>query len=264
MQTFVLFNPQWQGGADPITYHGAKELQALYFPETSYVEAPVSLENTLNKKNGIIGYDILREQMTQVSEILKAEAFHRIFAIGGGCDGDVPVIAHLSQKYNDLMVIWLDAHGDLNSPSESETGLFYGMPARVLMGECSVFEEIIEVPLSPSRFLHIGGRDFDQPETDYLKKNNIYYSQSLQINEVLARVENHPVYVHLDLDAVNPDEFPNTPLPVPNGLKRQDVLELLTKLSHLPNFVGLGLYEYAPCGQKDAFIQSIVDLLIRK
>lgn len=265
MHTFIIFNPQWQGGADPITYHGAKEIQALYFTKTSYEEAPVSLDNSLTKKNGIVGYDILHEQMKQVSETLKSGDFQQIFAIGGGCDGDVPVIANLNRKYNgDLTVIWLDAHGDLNSPSESETGLFYGMPARVLMGDCSVFQEIIEVPLSPTNLMHIGGRDFDPPELHYLEQNRIYHSQSLHINEVLARIGNKPVYVHLDLDVVNPDEFPNTPLPVPKGLTRQEVIELLTKLSQLPNFVGLGLYEYAPCGQWDAFIQSIVDLLTKE
>ncbi|WP_368501527.1 arginase family protein [Phascolarctobacterium sp.] len=57
-----------------------------------------------------------------------------MFSVGGGCDADVPVIAYLNKKYGGkLTVLWLDAHGDLNSPQESQTGLFYGMPARTLL-----------------------------------------------------------------------------------------------------------------------------------
>ncbi len=95
----------------------------------------------------------------------------RIFSIGGGCDADVPVISHLNKLYDgNLFVLWLDAHGDLNSPEESKTGLFYGMPARILIDGRDIFPDIIERPLMPHQIIHIGGRDFDKPELGYIKK----------------------------------------------------------------------------------------------
>ena len=58
----------------------------------------------------------------------------KLFTLGGGCDADVPCLLYLNEEYRgDLTVIWFDAHGDLNTPEESATSLFYGMPLRSLM-----------------------------------------------------------------------------------------------------------------------------------
>ena len=110
-------------------------------------------------------------QMKTAYGYLKENPSARIFSIGGGCDADVPVISHLNKLYDgNLFVLWLDAHGDLNSPEESKTGLFYGMPARILIDGRDIFPDIIERPLMPHQIIHIGGRDFDKPELGYIKK----------------------------------------------------------------------------------------------
>lgn len=63
--------------------------------------------------------------MQSAYERLREDAPDKVFILGGGCDADVPVIVYLSEKYqSDLTIIWLDAHGDLNTPGESASSLF--------------------------------------------------------------------------------------------------------------------------------------------
>ena len=62
---------------------------------------------------------------------------------------------------------------------------------------------------------------------------------------------------------LNPNEFPNTPLPVKGGLSKEEVLELLYWAKGSQSMVGLGLYEYSPCGKKSEFIQSIFDVMLK-
>lgn len=170
-KTFVMVNPQWQGGGDTVTYSGSKELESFYLQKTEYTEIPVETNSELLKENRIIGYSDIRRQMKTAYGYLKENPSARIFSIGGGCDADVPVISHLNKLYDgNLFVLWLDAHGDLNSPEESKTGLFYGMPARILIDGRDIFPDIIERPLMPHQIIHIGGRDFDKPELRYIKK----------------------------------------------------------------------------------------------
>ena len=82
------------------------------------------------------GFDVLYRQMQSAYERLREDAPDKVFILGGGCDADVPVIVYLSEKYqSDLTIIWLDAHGDLNTPGESASSLFYGVPLRSIMDE---------------------------------------------------------------------------------------------------------------------------------
>ena len=265
--TMILVNPQWQGGGDPVTYHGVKEFEGIYLSEHGFVEVPIDLDAALETRHGIIGYDAIKTQMARAFQLLTHQNVSRIFAVGGGCDADVPVIAYLNERYEGkLLVLWCDAHGDLNAPEESKTGLFYGMPARVLMGESGLFTDVIRRPLSPRQFIHIGGRDFDEAEKRFIARSNLTCYPDItaeKVREILAG-ETRYLYVHLDLDVLSPDAFPNTPLPVEGGMSKRAVLTLLEEVAGSPAFVGLGVYEYVPCGNRSEFIGTIVDLVIPK
>jgi len=121
----ILVNGQWQGGADPVTYDGAKEITEMYLTGLDYVILPVSTDKSEMevKKNGVRGFNVLHRQMQSAYDRLQTDAPDKVFVLGGGCDADVPAIVYLNEKHqNDLTVIWLDAHGDLNTPSESASG----------------------------------------------------------------------------------------------------------------------------------------------
>ena len=261
----IYINPQWQGGADLSTYSGAEEIKK-YLAGQDFVTLPVSTNEAemAVRKNGIKGFDALRRQMHLVYDYLQADAPDKIFALGGGCDADVPAIVYLCEKYHgDLSVIWLDAHGDLNAPEESASSLFYGMPLRAVMhNNCYGLLEN-RCPLSPSHVLHIGGRDLDDAEKAFIRKSGMiaytvqdYRSDKDFIHRIAQEIQTKHIYFHLDLDVIDPADFPNTPLPVDGGLHCNEVWDILCSTSD--KLIGLGIYEYMPTGEQNEFIEKLI------
>ena len=259
----VYINRQWQGGADPVTRDGAEEIANLYLTGQDYVDLPVSTDMTA-KKNGIRGFDVLRRQMRSAYEHLRTDAPDRLFTLGGGCDADVPAIVYLSEKYRgNLTLVWLDAHGDLNAPEESASALFYGMPLRSVMDDHCFGLLENPSPLKPSQVIHIGGRDFDDAESAFISETGLaaHTVQEVRSDGVFPRrmareIQPGPVYIHLDLDVLDPSGFPNTPLPVDGGLRCGEVWGILNAFAD--RLVGLGVYEYAPVGPKTAFMEKLI------
>jgi len=101
---------------------------------------------------------------------LQNENADYVFTVGGGCDADIASILYANERYDsDLVVLWMDAHGDINEPSSSGTHLFYGMPIRALLGDCGKsFLDIINKPLIPDQFIHFGGRDIEPEEKTFI------------------------------------------------------------------------------------------------
>lgn len=266
MKKQIIINPQWQGGNDFITYSGAEELKQLYLSGIDFAEVPVYKNTKLQTEHGIIGFSDIKEQMESASALLKEHSADCIFAIGGGCDADIPIIAYLNERYcNNLLVIWCDAHGDMNAPEESETGLFFGMPVRILIEDNGLFSGTIRKPLTPDQIIQFGGRDFDSPEIAYMKANHIRYIPPEKPDSIWNTLKGNarrPIYIHLDLDVINPKEFPNTPLPVNGGVSQAFLLNMLRHVKQNYSLVGLGLYEYAPCNQKSDFINAVVQFMI--
>jgi arginase len=261
----IYINPQWQGGADLVTYNGAEEI-IKYLAGQDYVLLPVSADEAemAIKKNGIRGFDVLRKQMHSAYDRIQEDTPDKIFTLGGGCDADVPSIVYLSEKHQgDLTVIWLDAHGDLNTPGESASSLFYGMPLRSLMDDQCFGLLRNRCPLSISQIIHIGGRDFDEAESTFIKETGLvaYSVQDIQsdsdlIHRIVEGIRSDHIYIHLDLDVIDPVEFPNTPLPVAGGIHCKEVCYILDMLAD--KLVGLGVYEYAPSGARNAFIEKLI------
>ena len=262
----VYVNAQWQGGADFVTFHGANELIKMYLDGKSFVRLPVSADKTemAVTKNRIKGFDVLRRQMQTAYGRLVEDAPDKIFTLGGGCDADVPGLVYLCEKYRkDLMVLWLDAHGDLNTPEESSSGLFYGMPMRSLMDDTCFGLLENRSPLSAPQIIHVGGRDLDRAELAFINGSGInsYAVRDVRSDNALIRREagelrSKHIYIHLDLDVIDPEEFSDTPLPVGGGLYCREVYSILDAFAD--RLVGLGIYEYAPSGTRNAFIEKLI------
>ncbi len=262
----ILINAQWQGGADLVTFDGAKEITKMYFAGLDYVFLPISTDKSEMevKKNGILGFNALHRQMQSAYERLREDAPDKVFVLGGGCDADVPAIVYLSEKYqSDLTIIWLDAHGDLNTPGESASSLFYGMPLRSVMDDQCFGLLGNRCPLRISQVIHIGGRDFDKAESAFIKETGMaaYSVQDIRsdsdlIHRIIEGIHSEHIYVHLDLDVIDPRDFPNTPLPVDDGLSGKEVYDILTVASD--RLAGLGICEYAPSGARNALVEKLI------
>ncbi|WP_251360713.1 arginase family protein, partial [Staphylococcus aureus] len=94
--------------------------------------------------------------------------------LGGDHSIAIGSVSAISKHYNNLGVIWYDAHGDLNIPEESPSGNIHGMPLRILTGEGP--KELLELNsnvIKPENIVLIGMRDLDKGERQFIKDHNI-------------------------------------------------------------------------------------------
>ncbi|SEP39463.1 arginase family protein [Propionispora vibrioides] len=268
-----LFFPQWQGGGpDRSTYDGALELKKLYFKEIKFSEVEVSTEDIDKSNNIIIGYTEILKQLKRAKKSIARKLPETIFTVGGGCDADVASIAYLNDKMRgDLTVLWLDAHGDMNTHETSASKYFYGMPLRTLLGEGEeTIVKLVSPSLLPSQVIMLGIRDLDEAEKEYITAQNIsvFTVQDMEqrVDSVIETVKtkgHRSIYIHIDLDVLDFEEFPHVPVPVPAGLKVNTFKELLKKLDKEFKLVGLGLFEYQPSGQTIELIEDIIKIGVK-
>ena len=255
-----LIYPQWQGGGQDLSpYHGAKEFRELYFNQAAVTEIEVDTTETAEIVNHIYGYQSIINQMQRVRELLKQEAPDTIFTLGGSCDANIPAVACLNHRLaGDMTVLWFDSHGDLNTPCSSPSKYFYGMPLRTLLGDGD--DQIVgKLPtkLRPGQVVLAGVRDLDPEEQEYIENRFIpvltvsdMEQNAEALLDVIRSKGSWNLYIHIDLDVLEPTEFPYVPVPVPDGLAMETLRSLLCALNAEFHVVGLGLMEYKPTGKK--------------
>ncbi len=248
--------PQWQGSwPDDRTLPGAQDLVRRYFGNQPYREVPVQAEASGELKHGIAEYSVIWQQLQAADHILAMEQPDTAFTVGGGCDADLPSIAYFNRRLaGDLALLWIDAHADLNLPATSPTHRFYGMPLRTLLGEGDpVLVDWLGTPIEVPHVVQVGVRDVDPPEKVYLATSGLCQvdvasaeADPFAVVRALRATGCHHVYIHVDLDVLEPSLFPHIPLPSPHGLLPETLLELLHHVINCFAVPGLGLYEYMP------------------
>ncbi len=160
-----------------------------------------------------------------------------------------------------LGAIWIDAHGDINTPATTPSGNVHGMPLAVALG----FGPDILVSVG-HRFdlvlddiVYIGVRDLDPGERELLRQSpaTVFTMDSIDVmgihgvaEEAIRRLLERgvdAVHVSLDLDALDPSVFPATGVTVPGGLTYRELRRCLTTLraSDLP-IVSADIVEFNP------------------
>jgi arginase len=254
-----IFFPQWQGGGqDKSTYEGAIEIKKKYLSQKTFIDVEVSLEDDYSIENDIIGYKSIMKQLEQCKNLIMQEKPTTIFTVGGGCDIDIAPVSYLNSKIKgDITILWFDAHGDLNTPESSKSKAFHGMPLRLLLGEgdSRLLSQAFSI-LLPSQVILLGSREIDYAEIQYIEEKNIKLLTvddiELNINNVLDTIKSKGsknIYIHIDLDVIDPIAFPFVPVPALGGLKIETLSILLKVLAREFNIWGLSLVEYQPAGK---------------
>lgn len=135
----------------------------------------------------VVAHDTLEEQ----NEVLAAMLPVRPVVLGGCCCSHVGAVRGLASRVDRLGVVWIDAHGDLNTPETSPSGNLWGMPLRMLLDD-----EVV----APGDVALVGARNLDPPEAEYVADTGIDDS----LERALAGVD--AAYVALDLDVLDPGE----------------------------------------------------------
>jgi arginase len=155
--------------------------------------------------------------------------------LAGSCDVSMGVVSGFDHARCGL--VWIDAHGDFNTPETTVTGFFAGMSLAVIMGHCyrNLWAQVGNcVPISESATLLLGVRDLDPAERERLERSPIQvvnWHEGRPQRDVLASLDElakrvPDVYLHIDMDAFDPQVAPgvvDSDYRVPGGLSLQDM-----------------------------------------
>ena len=130
-------------------------------------------------------------------------------------------------------VVWLDAHGDFNTPETSFSGILAGMPVAILAGLAGpLWREAagLGVPVPTDRILLAGVRDLDEKEAELLRSTTVRVVTAAELADgstYLAAVERlasrcSHLCLHVDLDVLDPHLVPSASTPAANGLSIDD------------------------------------------
>jgi arginase len=179
--------------------------------ELPYPEAAVVDEPTLGEQN----------------LVLASELPVRPLVLGGCCCAHVGAVEGLSARHDKLALVWLDAHGDLNTPESSPSGNQWGMPLRMLIDSGAV---------EAGRVALVGARNLDPPEEDFIAASGLHAGDDA-IAAATADVD--CVYVALDVDVLDPADAAPW-LPEPGGPSADEVEAVLARLAAERTIVGAG------------------------
>jgi arginase len=154
------------------------------------------------------------------------------------------IAAFARRKGKKVGLLWVDAHGDINTPESSPSGNIHGMPVAALLGHGPA--ELTGIggrqrKVDPANVALVGIRSLDEGEKDRLKALGVQVHTMSDIDrrgihrvmkKALARVTDGTDYVHVsfDLDAVDPTVAPGVGTPVKGGLDYREahlIMELL-------------------------------------
>jgi arginase len=115
-------------------------------------------------------------------------------------------------------LLWLDAHGDFNTPATSPSGFLGGMPLAMLVGrgDTALLRALGTRPLAEEDVLLCDARDLDPEEGRALAGSAVRHCRSLEAVTAVP-VADRPLHVHLDVDVLSLEDAPAMRYPVPGG-----------------------------------------------
>jgi arginase len=206
-------------------------------------------------KSALRVYEAVKKAVINGSSCLVVGGDHSI-AIGS-------IAAQLEKHTSEnLGVIWVDAHADINTLKTTESGNIHGCPVAILMGlEHTTLQPFNWLSsrrelLKPENIVYIGLRDVEPAEEEILARLNVrrYYMKKVKelgIDRVLDEALNHlsskKLYLSFDIDGLDPSIAPATGTPVPDGLSMEEGLKIVKRVNEKKDsFVGMDLVEVNP------------------
>jgi arginase len=278
--TFIVV-PQWQGSVSARAMRlsdGAEAIRGdLPSSATRVVDVPAEAGDSLG--TGVHRYSALLAVLERMSTVLGRAAGDGAGAgskaggggadagssaggggadwaltIGGDCGVSLAAVQHASRRHpDDLAVVWLDAQPDLHTPESSPSGAFTGMVLRAITGEGAdglALEAAEAVPLK--RVVLAGTRDIDPGEDELITQRGIPLVEAadLATPDALVRAVSatgaRQVYLHIDLDVLDPSEFAGVGNLVPFGVAVEALTSAITALRAEFGLAGATIAGFAP------------------
>jgi len=150
-------------------------------------------------------------------------------------------------------LVFIDAHGDFNVPETTLSGMLGGMPVAIAAGHAlhNIRKTTgLAEPLPMSHIVWGGVRDLDPLEADRFTAYEVQQFSVQDVRELSANLEKQmddladrvdAIYVHIDMDVLDPAEVPGHNLTVPDGPSSKDLAAAMTLMFENPKTVALGI-----------------------
>jgi arginase len=236
--------------------HRAFDLGNLYVP-------PVSEEEKFASGNGMKYLDTIVEVNNNLAELvydtLRGGAFPLV--IGGDHSLGLGSASGVGKCFDDFGIIWLDAHGDINTSETSPSGNIHGMSLSALMGMGS--EELVNVyapgnKVHPQNVFLVGTRSLDDGELDLIKREklSVYPMEVIRqkgigyvTGDIKAKLKDRKIrnlHFSIDVDSIDPAYAPGTGTPVPEGLTPQEFKDFVDSVLSTNQVKSMDIVELNP------------------
>ena len=255
--TRYLVVPQWQGSPSSRAMQLIDGAHAIAgdLPRSSTTVLDVPMEAGEALGTGIHRLSALQRVRGLVADALEAHDVdapeEHVLTIGGDCGIALAPIAHAARRSPGLAVVWIDAHPDLNSPDTSPSGAFAGMVLRAVIGD-GVPELSLDGAVRGDRVVVGGARSYDDPELAAVEEFGItaLTVEALRDADALAdavlATGADAVYIHVDIDALDPAEIAGNAHPEPFGVTVVELTSAIARLRARVPMVGASLAGYSP------------------
>lgn len=192
-----------------------------------------------------VGYEVARS---------RAAGFFPLI-VGGDCLVALGAVSGLLDPLNTA-VAWLDAHGDFNTPQTTISGYLGGMPLACIVGrglddlreQCK-----LATPVPEGNVALIGARDLDPAEEQQLLDSSVALVRGAELRDsaaldrALQALGSLPqLYLHVDIDVLDPVEAPGIDYPATGGLRLDELTQIIERIVGLGNLAALSLTAVNP------------------
>lgn len=248
-----LVVPQWQGSPAPramLLVDGAGAIAGdLPRASTTVLDVPVEAGESLG--TGVRRLSAIQRTRELIREHLRADTV----VIGGDCSVTVAALDALDGGTDDVAVVWCDAHADMHTPETSPSGAFSGMALRAVVGEGE--EQLALSPgIARDKIVTVGVRDIDEPEGAELASFTNLSVEDLArpdaLIEAVRATGASRVWIHIDVDVLDPSEFAGVSAAAPFGLSPAALSAAIRRLREDFPLSGATIAGFAPRSPADA------------
>lgn len=208
---------------------------------------------------------VARDELTAYADAVSEQlvAGHPIVCVNARCATGLATIPRVLISHPEAVVVWLDAHADLNVPGGSDTDYLGGM---AVSGPLGWWDSGLGAGLSPEQLILVGTRSIDAPEAASIDDHHIaLLAREVTTGAALtALTAGRPIYFHLDCDVLEPGIF-RTDYQEPDGLSLAQLQDIASALSMDSEIVGVEIAEWEGPGTHQAadLVRALAPLLAR-
>lgn len=170
---------------------------------------------------------------------------NRPLMVANTCSASLASLPVAAREYPDAVLLWIDAHGDFNTPLTTESGYLGGM---ALAAACGMWDSGHGSGIDPKSVIVIGGRDMDTAEADLMRDAGVRLIQPSEATPeaILSEIGDREIWIHVDWDVLEPHNVPAA-YAIADGLLPETLRSIFAALP-MKRIVGLELAEFEASG----------------